>query len=89
MNLIDLALAVLALTYLGAIIRLVRGPSDADRVVAADLAFFVLIAGVALLAVRLDEPSFLDVTIVATLVGFLASIALAGLLDRRRPRRRR
>ncbi len=82
MSPLDLALAVLALTVVAALWRGFRGPTDADRAVAADLTFFVFVAVVALLAVRLDAAFFFDVAVVATLLGFLASVALARLVFR-------
>jgi multicomponent Na+:H+ antiporter subunit F len=71
------ALVVLAACLAAALARLVRGPTDADRVVAAEFAFLVIVAGTAVLAVRLGVSALLDVVIVATLVGFVASVALA------------
>jgi multicomponent Na+:H+ antiporter subunit F len=81
-SLLDLPLAVLALTVVAAIWRAFHGPTDADRAVAGDLVFFVFVAVVALLAVRLDAAFFFDVAVVATLLGFLASVALARLVFR-------
>lgn len=81
---IDVALVVLAVTFAATTVRIALGPTEADRAVAADLAFFVVIAAVALLAVRLDQDAFLDAVLVATFVGFLASITLARLMDRDR-----
>jgi multicomponent Na+:H+ antiporter subunit F len=81
--LLDVCLVVLALALAGTVVRIVIGPSEADRAVAADLSFFVFVAGVALLAVRLDAPYLLVVAVVATLVGFLASVTLARLLYRK------
>ncbi len=83
MTVLDLGFAALAFTLLVTIWRSAVGPTDADRAVGADLAFFVLIAVVGLLAIRLREPVFLDVVLVTTLVGFVASITLAHLVDRR------
>jgi multicomponent Na+:H+ antiporter subunit F len=81
---LDLALVVLALTLVPVAFRAVVGPSDADRAVAADLSFFVFVAVVGLLAVRRDASYYFDVALVATLVGFLASVALARLVFRGR-----
>lgn len=81
MILLDAVLGVLVLALLGATFRLIVGPSDADRAVAMDYGFFVFVAGVALLAVRLDQPVLLDVVLVTTLVGFLATVALARLVE--------
>lgn len=83
MILIDILLGTLAAAMAVVIWRLVTGPSDADRVVAVDLAFVVFVAGTALLSVRLREPSVLILVLAATLVGFLATVAIAHLLERR------
>jgi len=80
---LDLVLAVLALAMATAIIRLVIGPTDADRAAAVDFGFFVFIAGVAVLAARLRIAELLDIVLTATLVGFLATVALARLVHRR------
>lgn len=80
--LLDGALGVLALTLVAALYRAFRGPTDADRAVAGDLVFFVFVGVVALLAVRQDAAFYFDVAVVATLLGFLGSVALARLVFR-------
>ncbi len=66
-----------------AFIRLARGPSLADRVVALDMMTVTIISFCGVYAVFMDEPSFLDVAIVLALVGFLATVALARYAERR------
>lgn len=78
------ALLVLAAAAVAAAVRVVRGPSDADRVLAVDLGFVVVLAALALLAVRLRAPALLDLVVAGTLVGFLATVALARLVGSRR-----
>lgn len=85
MTAVDIALGLTAAAVLPAIWRIVRGPHAADRAVAADLVYFAFVAAVALLSVRLHNRPLLDVAVVATLVGFLATIALARLVDREEP----
>jgi multicomponent Na+:H+ antiporter subunit F len=80
---IDLALIALALAFLPAIWRIVVGPTDADRATAGDFVFFLFVAVAALLGVRLDTPMLFDVVLIATLVGFLGTVFLARLVDRR------
>lgn len=80
---LDVALAVLALSMVVATVQLLRGPTDADRALAVDFGFAVVISAIALLAVRLDSPAMLDLVLVATLVGFLATVAFAQLVARR------
>lgn len=83
MTVLDSALLVLALAMVVAIGRLVVGPTDADRVLGMDFGFAVFIAALAVLAVRLDTPSIVDLVLAVTLVGFLATVAFAILVERR------
>ncbi len=83
MILLDAALVVLALALVVATVRLVVGPTDADRALGVDFGFAVVIAAVALLAVRLDAPALLDLVLVGTLVGFLSTVAFARLVAAR------
>lgn len=83
MFVLDVALAVLALSFLAATWRLWAGPTDADRALAVDYGFVVVVAGIAVLAVRLRAPALLDLVLVATLVGFLATVAVARLIAER------
>ena len=85
LTLVDVLLALLGVAVLPGLWRLATGPSDVDRALAADHVFFVFVAAVGLLALRLDVPALLDVVVVATLVGFLATVTLARLVDRGEP----
>lgn len=80
---LDAALVALAAAAVVATVRVVLGPTDADRVLAVDLGFVVLLAALAVLALRLGAPALLDLVLVGTLVGFLATVALARLAARR------
>lgn len=80
---LDLALAALAITFGLTVLRAVIGPSVADRAVAADVALYVIVAAIALLVLRSGAESFLDVILIATLLGFLATVALGVLVGRR------
>ena len=84
-TLVDLLLVLLGVTLLPGLWRMALGPSDVDRALAADHVFFVFVAAVGLLAVRLELPALLDVVVVATLIGFLATVTLARLVDRGEP----
>lgn len=79
---LDLALAALAISFGLALFRAVVGPSVADRAVAADVALYVVVAAIALLVLRSGAESFLDVVLIATLLGFLATVALGVLVGR-------
>ena len=64
-------------------IRLIRGPSLADRIVALDLMTVQLVSFGALAALQSGSAAFLDVAVVLALVGFLATVCLARYLERR------
>lgn len=77
------ALPILMLAVMTAFIRLVMGPTLADRVVAFDLLASIAIGIIAAYAVAADQPVLLDVTIVLALVSFLGTIGFALYLKRR------
>lgn len=64
--------------------RLLRGPTHADRVVALDVVFAASVALAAAAALETGLALFLDVGIGMALVGFVATISWARLLDRGR-----
>jgi multicomponent Na+:H+ antiporter subunit F len=82
MTAVELALAGLALTFALALLRVAIGPTLADRAAAADVCLYSLVAGLAVLAVRQESEAFIDVLLIATLLGFVASVALARLIGR-------
>ncbi len=87
MTLLEIAILFgFALVILGVVlaaIRLVRGPSLADRIVALDLMTVQLVSFGGLTALQSGSAGFLDVAVVLALVGFLATVCLARYLERR------
>ena len=81
---IEIAFALLMLALGLAVLRLALGPSQADRVVALDLVTILAVAFSALFSIASDEPAFLDVAIALALVAFLATVAFARFVERRR-----
>jgi multicomponent Na+:H+ antiporter subunit F len=67
-------------------VRLARGPTLADRVVALDMMTVIIVAFCGLYAISSGVAAFLDVGIVLALVGFLATVALARFAERGRER---
>jgi len=64
-------------------IRLIKGPSLADRVVALDLMTILIVAFCGLYALLSGVHAFLDVAIVLALIGFLATVAFARFIERK------
>jgi len=83
---IDVAFIVLMAAMVLAFVRLARGPSLPDRVVALDLVTVLAVAFSALFAIAAEEPAFLDVAIALALVAFLATVAFARFAERREVR---
>jgi multicomponent Na+:H+ antiporter subunit F len=72
------ALAAIAL----AVLRMLRGPTQADRIVALDVVFSASIALAAAAALHTGRALFLDIAIGLALVGFVATIVWARLIDK-------
>lgn len=85
---LEAGFALIVLSVVLAFIRLVRGPSLPDRVVALDMMTVSIVAFCGLAAIRYDAPAFLDVALVLALVGFLATVALARFAERNSARNR-
>jgi multicomponent Na+:H+ antiporter subunit F len=64
-------------------VRLARGPSLSDRVIALDLMSVLAVGLIAMVAFEADQPIFLDAAIVLALVAFLGTVAFARYLERR------
>ena len=81
----QITLVTLSLALVIAFIRLVKGPTLPDRIVAMDL-FGVLVVGlIVVLAGWSGVRATLDAAIVIALVGFLGTIAYATYVERGDP----
>ncbi|HUP48786.1 MAG TPA: monovalent cation/H+ antiporter complex subunit F [Thermoanaerobaculia bacterium] len=73
---------MLCIALVLAFLRMARGPSVADRVVALDLMAILSVGVILLYVVATSLPVFLDAAIVLALVGFAGTIAFAKYLER-------
>lgn len=78
-----LILGLLSLSLILAFIRLVRGPSLPDRVVALDIAITMAMGIISVYAVQNNQPAFLDVALILALLSFLGTVAFAYYIERR------
>ncbi|BDW84186.1 MULTISPECIES: cation:proton antiporter [Roseicyclus] len=83
---VDLSFILVMLGVVFAFVRLVIGPTLSDRVVALDMMTVLLVSFCGLYAILSDDTAFIDVAIVLALVGFLATVALARFVERRKAR---
>ncbi len=74
-------LVVLGMVF--ALLRLMRGPSLPDRVVALDMLTIASVGFIACFAMATLERAFIDVAIALALVGFLATVAFARYTEQR------
>ncbi|MGV8854325.1 MAG: cation:proton antiporter [Devosia sp.] len=70
-------LIMLTLAMLIAVIRVVIGPTLADRVLALDLLTVLAMGFVGAIAIRTGLTLYLDIAISLALLGFLATVAFA------------
>lgn len=78
-----IGLTLLTITIMLSFVRLLRGPTLPDRVVALDMLTSVGIGVTAVYAVLTDQPVFLDVATILALISFLGTIAFARYIDLR------
>ena len=76
------AIVVLLISIAVALVRLIKGPDAADRIVALDLISMLIVAFLATESIYAGETSFLDVAIAYALIAFLGTVALARFLMR-------
>lgn len=79
-----IGLALLVFSAVVASGRMFFGPGDANRALAADLLFFSVIGLITLMGLTFGTRQFVDLVLVATVLGLLATVSLARALTRGR-----
>lgn len=75
------ASALLGLAFVLVFVRLVRGPSLPDRVVALDMVAYLAVGVIALWTLASGEVAYLDAALVLALIAFLATVAFARFIE--------
>lgn len=82
LNLLEqIALVLVGVALLLGLARLVLGPRAPDRIVAADTLAVIATAGLAVLAVVLDSPLYLDVALIYGVLAFAGVVAIARTIE--------
>lgn len=81
--LVRIAVAMMAVALILATVRLLRGPTVPDRVVAFDLLTLHVLGLVCGTAILTEQWLFLDAAIILALMTFMATLAFARYLERR------
>lgn len=76
-------LALLAVSGALYLVRALRPGSLADRIVAVDSLLLTVVAGIAVLTARTDRDDFVTVLVVASLIAFVGTVAVARFIERR------
>ena len=77
---------LLGLAMLVTIVRIIRGPTLADRILGLDTITILAVGIIGLFAVRTELTLYADIAIAVALVGFLSTAAFSRyLLSRGRP----
>jgi multicomponent Na+:H+ antiporter subunit F len=71
----------LVFAVLASVVRIVRGPSVADRMVALDTALFAGVGGLGLYIVATGDTTYLPVLVVAVLTAFISTIIVARYIE--------
>lgn len=73
----------LSVAALLALVRLVRGPSVPDRIVALDALLLIVVSGIAVGAAATGDGDFLAVLLAVALLGFVGTVTVARFVERR------
>ncbi len=73
----SIALGLLAIAMLLCAVRLARGPTAADRILALDTLYINSLAVLITIGIRFAEPTFFDAALLIALLGFIGTVALA------------
>jgi multicomponent Na+:H+ antiporter subunit F len=77
-----IALVTLSVALLIAVVRLVKGPTLPDRIVAMDLIGVLVVGLIVVLAASTQVAATLDAAIVIALIGFVGTLAYATYVER-------
>ena len=79
---LGISLAMLGVAAALVLVRLFLGPSNLDRIVAAEILLVIVIAGVALESARQRTTTYLPLLMILGLVGFVGGVAVTRFLSR-------
>lgn len=79
-----LTIAILAAAILVGLFRVATAPDAASRAVVGDLVFFSAIGVIAVIGLLKGSAASVDATLIASVLGILATVALARILTRGR-----
>jgi multicomponent Na+:H+ antiporter subunit F len=82
--LFDVALTMLTVAAAVTFVRLLKGPTLPDRVIAIDLIGVLMVSLLVVSAAATAQQAFLDVAMVVALISFVGTVAYARYIERSR-----
>ena len=79
----SVALILVTASIVLAFVRVLRGPSLPDRVMALDMIGVMSVSVIVLTAIASDEPVLMDAAIALALISFLGTLAFARFIEQR------
>jgi len=76
-------LPILAVSSLLAFIRLFKGPTIVDRVIALDLLITIGVSIITAYSISTQQSTFMDVAMILALIAFLSTIAFSYYLEKK------
>lgn len=75
-----LAFAMLLVAFGLSLIRLIKGPSERDRIVALDLIASITMGFILIYSVLVNRAMYFDIVIIISLVSFIGTVAMSTYL---------
>ncbi|MCG8702334.1 MAG: monovalent cation/H+ antiporter complex subunit F [Bacteroidales bacterium] len=80
---LNASFAILLLSFLLTLVRLIKGPTVQDRIVALDLTGSIVVAKVLIFALLTKQSVYVDIAIVIALVVFIGTVAISAYLKQK------
>jgi len=74
---IFIAFGLLLLAFVFALLRLFRGPSNSDQIVALDLIASIVMGFILLYSMLVEREIYFDIAIIIAMISFLGTIAIS------------
>lgn len=78
-----IAFGLLLLAFLLALLRLFRGPSSSDQIVALDLIASIVMGFILLYSLLVDQEVYFDIAIIIAMISFLGTVAISIYLKKK------
>jgi len=84
LGVVDIGIFTLGVAFVLCLVRLVKGPTLADRGIASDLLAMQVVGLAILLTIRLETLVYFDTVLIVAILGFASTTAFAQYIGRRR-----